>query len=69
MRLTNTQSKPVKAPPTTENTTVVDDLAWILNWWKTDRYIFPRMAKIARDFIGIAAAEVGVERLFSLGRD
>jgi hypothetical protein len=27
------------------------------------------MARIARDFIRIAAAEVGVERLFSQGRD
>ena len=27
------------------------------------------MAWIARDFIGIAVAEVGVERLFSVGRD
>ena len=27
------------------------------------------MARIARDFIGIAAVEVGVERLFSAGRD
>ena len=27
------------------------------------------MARIAYDFIGIAAAEVGVERLFSQGRD
>jgi hypothetical protein len=27
------------------------------------------MAKIARDYIGIATAEVGVEQLFSQGRD
>jgi hypothetical protein len=27
------------------------------------------MAQVARDFIGITVAEVGVERLFSVGRD
>ena len=62
-------SKPVKTPPPTNSTTAEDDLAWVLNWWRTNQFVYPRMARIARDFIGIAAAEVGVERLFSQGRD
>ena len=62
-------SKPVKTPPSTNSTTAEDDLAQVLNWWRTNQFVYPRMARIARDFIGIAAAEVGVERLFSQGRD
>jgi hypothetical protein len=52
-----------------ENLTAEDDCKWLLAWWRTNRYRYPRMAKIARRYLGIPASEVGVERLFSRGRD
>ena len=58
-------SKPVKTPPPTNNTTAENDLAWVLNQQRTNQFVYPRIARIACNFIRIAAAEVGVERLFS----
>lgn len=52
-----------------ENLTAEADAKWLLAWWRTNRSRYPRMAKIARRYIGIPASEVGVERLFSRGRD
>ena len=52
-----------------ENLTAEEDAKWLLAWWQTNRYRYPRIAKIARRYIGIPALEVGVERLFSRGRD
>lgn len=42
---------------------------WLLKWWNTHRDEMPQMAAVARDYLAIPAAEVGVERLFSQGRD
>ena len=47
----------------------LDDFKWLLEWWRDNRSRFPRIVKIARRYIGILAVEVGVERLFSRGRD
>ncbi len=46
-----------------------DSVKWILNWWKMNRFEYPIMARIARDYLAIPASEVAVERTFSLGRD
>jgi hAT family C-terminal dimerisation region len=61
-------SKPIRTPAIND-ISAQEDLQWVLKWWKANRFTYPRMAQIARDFIGIAAAEVGVERLFSARRD
>ena len=63
----------LSSPPIQEqipdNLTTEEDAQWLLAWWRTNRYRYPRMAKITRRYIGIPASEVGVERLFSRGRD
>ena len=49
--------------------TAEEDVQWLLSWWRTNQYRYPRMARIARRYLSIPASEVGVERLFSRGRD
>jgi hypothetical protein len=34
-------SKSVKAPPPTDSTIAEDDLAWVLNWWRTNQFVYP----------------------------
>jgi hAT family protein len=53
-----------------ENLTAEEDAQWLFTWWRTNRYRYPRMARIARRYLSIPTSEVGrVERLFSRGRD
>ena len=52
-----------------DNLTAEEDAQWLLTWWRTNQYRYPRMARLARRYLGIPASEVGVERLFSRGRD
>jgi hypothetical protein len=52
-----------------ENITAEQDTQWLIAWWRTNRFKYPRMAKIARQYLSIPASEVRVERLFSRGRD
>jgi len=52
-----------------DNLTAEEDAQWLLAWWRTNQYRYPRMARLARRYLGIPASEVGVERLFSRGRD
>src|SRR6202012_1073682 len=63
----------LKSPPIQErvpdNMTAEQDIQWLMAWWRTNRFKHPRMAKIARRYLSIPASEVGVERLFSRGRD
>jgi hypothetical protein len=49
--------------------TAEQDIKWLMAWWRTNRFKYPRMAKIARRYLSVPASEVGVERLFSRGRD
>ncbi|KAJ5982209.1 hypothetical protein N7451_012309 [Penicillium sp. IBT 35674x] len=42
---------------------------WLFSWWNMHKDEYPRMAAAARDYLGIPAAEVAVERMFSHGRD
>jgi hypothetical protein len=40
-----------------------------LNWWAASEFLFPLIAKVARDILAVPASEVDVERLFCGGRD
>ncbi|KZT31220.1 hATC-domain-containing protein [Sistotremastrum suecicum HHB10207 ss-3] len=40
-----------------------------LEWWKKNKKEFPRLARMARDFLAIPGSSVSVERSFSIGRD
>lgn len=46
-----------------------DQTQWIINWYQGNKWDFPLMFDVARDYLGIPAAEADVERLFSEGRD
>ena len=63
----------LSSPPIQEqipdNMTAEQDVQWLLAWWRTNQHRYPRMARIARRYLSIPASEVGVERLFSRGRD
>ena len=47
----------------------VDDEDFVLKWWQQNAGTYHRMAYVARQFLAIPASSVGVERLFSSGRD
>ena len=49
--------------------TAEQDVKWLMAWWRTNRTRYSRMAKIARRYLSVPASEVGVERLFSRGRN
>ncbi|KAK3255986.1 hypothetical protein CYMTET_34858 [Cymbomonas tetramitiformis] len=34
-------------------------------WWKTHKFRFPSLAKMAREFLAVPASTAGVERIFS----
>ena len=40
-----------------------------LEFWKMREKDFPILAQIARDYLGVSASSVGVERLFNTARD
>ena len=42
-----------------------DEETDILDWWRTNEKIYPRLAKMARDFLSIMPTAVPSERLFS----
>jgi len=46
-----------------------DDFEWVLAWWKENQCTYPRMAKVAREYLAIPASSVSIERLFNMGRD
>lgn len=46
-----------------------NDFNWILVWWRENQTAYPRMAKVARDYLAIPASSVSIERLFNVGRD
>ena len=47
-----------------------DDQALLTQqWWSGSSYMFPLMARAARDYLPIPASEADIERLFSNGRD
>jgi hAT family C-terminal dimerisation region len=52
-----------------ENMTAEQDTQWLMAWWRTNRFKYPRMAKITRRYLFIPVSEVRVERLFSRGHD
>lgn len=41
----------------------------ILKWWKLHENQFPNLSRMARDFLAVPIAGVGVERVFSIARD
>jgi hypothetical protein len=41
----------------------------VLEWWKHHAKDYPRLARIARDYLAIPATSVPVERVFSGGAD
>ena len=49
--------------------TAEQDIKWLMAWRRTNRLKYPRMAKIARRYLSVPASEVGVEWLFSRGRN
>ena len=49
--------------------TAEQDIKWLMAWWRTNPFKYPRMAKIARRYLSVPVSEVGVERLFSRGRN
>ena len=46
-----------------------DQTIWALNYWLGNKWDFPLMFEVARDYMAVAASEVDIERLFSGGRD
>jgi hypothetical protein len=40
-----------------------------LDWWRINEGKYPALANMARDFLAVPIAGVGVERIFSLARD
>ena len=47
----------------------IDQAVWNLKYWLGNKWDFPLMFEVARDYLAIAASEVDIERLFSMGRD
>ena len=43
----------------------VDEAADPLNWWRTHSASYPHLSKLTRQYLGIPATSVPVERLFS----
>jgi hypothetical protein len=41
----------------------------ILGWWKQNAGAYPRLARIARDYLAIPATSAPAERVFSCGAD
>lgn len=41
----------------------------ILEWWRSQETIYPRLAQVAKDVLAIPIAEVGVERVFNTSKD
>lgn len=41
----------------------------VLKWWREYAERYPTMARVARDYLAIAATSTSCERLFSGGRD
>ena len=37
----------------------------LLDWWKNHRYRFPKLAKMAKQYLAAPASTAGVERVFS----
>jgi hAT family C-terminal dimerisation region len=62
------ESAPIQEP-VPDYMTAEQDISWLMGWWRMNRFKYPRMAKIARRYLSVPASEVGVERLFSRGRD
>ncbi len=53
----------LSSPPIQEripdNLTAEEDAQWLFAWWRTNRYRYPRMVRIARRYLSIPASEVG----------
>ena len=47
----------------------IDSYTDILGWWRGNEHIYPRLARIARDYLAISATSVPAERVFSGGAD
>jgi len=46
----------------------VEDVTDALMWWHERRKVFPRLSRMACDYLSIPATSVDVERVFSRGR-
>ena len=40
----------------------------LLDWWKNHEYRFPKLAKMAKQYLAAPASTAGVERVFSAAR-
>jgi hypothetical protein len=62
-----------KSPPIQEpvpnNMTAKQDIKWLMAWWRTNHFKYPQMAKIAHCYLSVPISDVGIERLFSHGRN
>ena len=47
----------------------VNQTEWIMDYWRTARFEFPVMAKIAQRFLAVPGSEVDVEHVFNQSRD
>jgi hypothetical protein len=45
------------------------DSEWVLKWLEANTFQYPLMAQAVRDCLPVPSAEVGIERVFSGGRD
>jgi hAT family protein len=41
----------------------------MLKWWKVNTFAYPLKAQAVWDFLPVPSVEVGIERVFSDGRD
>ena len=42
---------------------------YVLGFWKNNVGRFPKLSRMARDILAVQEGSIGVERVFSMGRD
>jgi hAT family C-terminal dimerisation region/Domain of unknown function (DUF4413) len=59
------------SPPVSWSHRLIEDgdPEWVLKWWKANTFQYPLMSQAVRDYLPVPSAEVGIERVFSGGRD
>jgi hAT family C-terminal dimerisation region len=45
------------------------DPEWVLKWWKVNMFAYSLMAQAVQYYFPVPSAKVGIERVFSGGRD
>ena len=69
--ITSDIDKYLDSPPVSWSHQLIEDgdSEWVLKWWKANTFQYPLMAQAVRDYLPVPSAEVGIERVFSGGRD